>query len=154
MEEVANNVFVDYAHTPDALEKVLNALNRMKRGKIITVFGCGGDRDREKRPLMGRVAERLSDVIVITNDNPRTEDPERIIEDILSGIVRKDIVEVIPDRKEAIFRALSFKEADDIVLIAGKGHENYQEFGKDRVSFSDRDVVKEFYEGRRNSRDC
>jgi len=146
LEEVAPNVFVDYAHTPDALEKVLKALKELKPSKIITVFGCGGDRDREKRPLMGKIAEKLSDVIVITSDNPRSEEPEKIIEEILKGIERKENTKVIPDRKEAITEALKIKKSNDIVLIAGKGHENYQIIGNEIIPFSDSKVVREFYE--------
>ncbi|SMP04826.1 UDP-N-acetylmuramoylalanyl-D-glutamate--2,6-diaminopimelate ligase [Desulfurobacterium pacificum] len=146
LEEVAPNVFVDYAHTPDALEKVLKALRELKPSKIITVFGCGGDRDREKRPLMGKVAERFSDKIVITSDNPRNEDPEKIIAEILEGIEEKEKVEIVPDRKEAILKALKVKEPNDVVLIAGKGHENYQIVGDKVIHFSDSEVVRGFYE--------
>ena len=153
LEEVKSGIFVDYAHTPDALEKVLTALSKIKKGKLITVFGCGGDRDREKRPIMGKLAEKLSDRVIITNDNPRSEDPQKIIEDILSGIENREKVAVIPDRREAIFRALSEKEEDDIVLIAGKGHENYQIIGDKKLEFSDREVVEEFYESRGSSKD-
>jgi len=95
-------VFVDYAHTPDALEKLLRAVSAFTRGRIITVFGCGGDRDREKRPRMGKVAESFSDLVIITSDNPRTEEPSSIISEIVSGIKEKNKVLVVPDRKEAI----------------------------------------------------
>ncbi|WP_457639587.1 UDP-N-acetylmuramoyl-L-alanyl-D-glutamate--2,6-diaminopimelate ligase [Persephonella sp.] len=134
---------VDYAHTPDALENVLKTLNSLKNGRIITVFGAGGDRDREKRPLMGKVAESLSDVVVITSDNPRTEDPVKIIQDILSGIKRKSSVVVEPDRKKAIETAVKMAEKGDIILIAGKGHETYQIIGSEKIPFDDRKIVEE-----------
>jgi len=137
-------VFVDYAHTEDALGNILPALRSNARGKIITVFGCGGDRDRSKRPLMGVAACRFSDKVIVTSDNPRSEDPLKIIEDIKAGI--KDgfsNYKVIPDRKEAIAAALESAEGADIVVIAGKGHEDYQII-KDRViHFDDREVARE-----------
>jgi len=151
LEEVAPGVFVDYAHTPDALEKLLKAVSSFTEGRVITVFGCGGDRDREKRAPMGRIAENLSDVVIITSDNPRGEEPERIIADILKGLKRPERAVVIPDRREAIFKALSLKEPEDSVVIAGKGHENYQIIGREKLPFSDCEVVREFYERRRGS---
>ena len=153
MEEVAPGVFVDYAHTPDALEKLLMAVSPLTKGRVITVFGCGGDRDREKRAPMGRVAEELSHVVIITSDNPRTESPEAIIEDILKGLKEPGGALVIPDRREAIERALAIKGPDDIVVIAGKGHERYQIIGKKKLPFSDSQVVREFYERRGNLQD-
>lgn len=139
-------VVVDYAHTPDALKNVLVTLGELKKGRIITVFGCGGDRDRSKRPLMGEIAAQLSDKVIITTDNPRSEKPEEIALDIEVGIRRigKDNYQVIPDRKEAIKEALFSAEADDLVLIAGKGHENYQIFADHTIHFSDREIVAEF----------
>ncbi len=138
---------IDYAHTPDALEKCLRAINevmpKQKRGKIITVFGAGGDRDKTKRPLMGIVASQLSDVVVVTSDNPRTEQPEAIIEDIVKGISGNNSVVKISDRKQAIIHALSTASSGDIVLIAGKGHEEYQIIGNERIHFSDREVVEQ-----------
>ena len=151
LEEVAPGVFVDYAHTPDALEKLLKAVSSFTEGRVITVFGCGGERDREKRAPMGRIAENLSHLVIITNDNPRGEEPERIISDILKGLKRPDRALVIPDRREAIFKALSLKGPEDSVVIAGKGHENYQIIGSKRLPFSDAEVVREFYERRRGS---
>jgi UDP-N-acetylmuramoyl-L-alanyl-D-glutamate--2,6-diaminopimelate ligase len=132
-------VFVDYAHTHDALENVLAALRPLTRGRLICVFGCGGDRDRTKRPRMGAVAERLSDHVVITNDNPRTEDPQRIIDEILQGLspAGRDAVRIIPDRRAAIEAAVEMAEQDDTILIAGKGHENYQIVGHERRHFDD-----------------
>ncbi|MFN3966624.1 MAG: UDP-N-acetylmuramoyl-L-alanyl-D-glutamate--2,6-diaminopimelate ligase, partial [Endomicrobiia bacterium] len=121
-------VLVDYAHTDDALKNVLTTLRKLPHKRIITVFGCGGDRDRSKRPLMGEVAVNLSDYVIVTSDNPRSEDPEKIVLDIEVGIRRtgKNNYEIIIDREEAIKKALSFAQQSDIVLLAGKGHENYQ----------------------------
>ncbi len=143
LEEIAENVFIDYAHTPDALLKVLTTLRKIAKGKLIVVFGCGGDRDREKRPAMGKVASSLADIVIITNDNPRTEDPERITSEILKGVKNKEKVKIILDRKRAIETGLELKNSKDILLIAGKGHETYQEIGNDRFPFSDKEVVKE-----------
>ncbi|MBU4304261.1 MAG: UDP-N-acetylmuramoyl-L-alanyl-D-glutamate--2,6-diaminopimelate ligase [Candidatus Omnitrophica bacterium] len=137
------SVYVDYAHTDDALKNVLTALRELKPRRIITVFGCGGDRDKTKRPLMGKVASENSEMLVITNDNPRSESPERIIEDIKTGLCPGfGEYEVIPDREEAIAWALSQAQAHDFVLIAGKGHETYQIFKDRTVSFDDRQVVR------------
>ncbi len=139
---------IDYAHTPDAMENCLRTLHdlmpRRNRGRIITVFGAGGDRDRTKRPLMGRMAAQFSDVIVVTSDNPRTENPERIIDDIMKGIKNHPNVSRDADRRSAIEFALGIAERGDAVLIAGKGHEDYQVVGKERSHFSDREVVEEF----------
>lgn len=131
------SVFVDYAHTPAALEVALRALKAHCRGKLWCVFGCGGDRDAGKRPLMGRIAERLADCVVITNDNPRTEAPGEIIEQIVAGLQHADRAQVIEDRAAAIGWAATNAAARDIVLIAGKGHENYQIIGTERLDFSD-----------------
>ena len=151
-------VFVDYAHTADALEKVLETLSEFNKKRIITVFGCGGDRDRTKRPAMGRIAAGLSALAIVTSDNPRTEDPLRIIdeiekgiepgttryapEDMADGFVKKGYT-VVPDRKGAITLAVSLADDSDIVLVAGKGHEDYQIVGTQRVAFDDRVVVRE-----------
>ncbi len=138
------SVFVDYAHSADALQKVLQTLKEFKTGRLITVFGCGGNRDSGKRPTMGRIGSELSDFCFITNDNPRKEEPQKIIKEIVSGI-RKDknnyLVE--EDRFEAIKKALKMAKKDDIVLIAGKGHETYQIFQDQTSSFDDRGVVEE-----------
>ena len=134
----------DYAHTPDALENILLSLNKIKKKRIIIVFGAGGDRDRTKRPVMGRIAEDLADVIILTSDNPRSENPERIIEDICTGIEGKKEIYKIIDRKEAIKKAIEIAEADDIVLIAGKGHETYQIIGEKIYHFDDMDVAKTY----------
>lgn len=136
-------VVVDYAHTPDGLENILETMKEVVKGKLITVFGCGGDRDKTKRPLMGEIAEKYSDVTIVTSDNPRTEDPDSIIEDILAGI--KDSHTVIEDRKEAIEYACRIAGKDDIVVIAGKGHEDYQIIGTVKHHFSDKEVVINYF---------
>lgn len=133
---------VDFAHTQDALERLIHTARGLSKGKIITVFGCGGDRDRGKRPVMGALATRLSDMVIITSDNPRSEKPEDIIKEIESGAVRKNYL-LEPDRKEAIKRAVLMAGEGDIVLIAGKGHETYQETGGKRYAFNDREVLEE-----------
>ncbi|HNA62960.1 MAG TPA: UDP-N-acetylmuramyl-tripeptide synthetase, partial [Rhabdochlamydiaceae bacterium] len=136
-------VFVDYAHKPEALKNVLETLQEFKQGRIITVFGCGGNRDALKRPLMASIAEKLSDVVIVTNDNPRNEDPQKIAQEIIQGFQLKNyFVEL--DRKRAIEKALSFATPDDMVLIAGKGHENYQIFAHETIPFDDREVVHSF----------
>ncbi len=130
-------VVVDYAHTPDGLANGLQALRPFVGGRLICVFGCGGDRDRTKRPVMGKIAAELSDMVVVTSDNPRTEDPQRIIADILQGISGTPLV--IPDRQEAIHRAIQMAQAGDGVMIAGKGHEDYQILGTTKIHFDDRE---------------
>ncbi|OGX14413.1 MAG: UDP-N-acetylmuramoyl-L-alanyl-D-glutamate--2,6-diaminopimelate ligase [Omnitrophica WOR_2 bacterium GWF2_43_52] len=136
------NIFVDYAHTPDALENVLRILRQLSGGKLIVVFGCGGDRDRLKRPLMGSAAERYADTIIITSDNPRSEEPKDIAEAIASGIATKRYT-IILDRREAIYEALRKAGSNDTILIAGKGHENYQIFKDKKVAFDDIIVAQE-----------
>lgn len=147
-------VFVDYAHTDDALENVLSALNGIKRGRLIVVFGCGGDRDRTKRPRMGAVAARLADRVVITSDNPRSEDPQAIIDEVLSGVDAEDLsrCEVCPDRRGAIAMAIGIAEVGDIVLVAGKGHETYQEIAGQRIDFSDVQTASEIVRNREESK--
>jgi UDP-N-acetylmuramoyl-L-alanyl-D-glutamate--2,6-diaminopimelate ligase len=134
-------VIVDYSHKPDALESVLRTARELTEGRVICVFGCGGDRDRGKRPVMGRIASELADVAIVTSDNPRSEDPAAIIEEILAGVTRE--VEVEPDRAAAIERALSQAAEGDVVLIAGKGHEQGQEFADRTVPFDDREVARD-----------
>ncbi|WP_447969313.1 UDP-N-acetylmuramoyl-L-alanyl-D-glutamate--2,6-diaminopimelate ligase [Nitrospira sp. M1] len=141
-------VIVDYAHTEDALLRVLLAAQSLKKAKIITVFGCGGDRDTGKRPKMGQVAVRHSDLAILTSDNPRTEDPMKILQDIEAGIFKipqpmRSDYRMIPDRREAIEAAIAAAETHDIVLIAGKGHEDYQIVGTNRLDFDDRQVANE-----------
>ncbi len=141
-------VIIDYAHTPDALEKTITAAResfpRGGGGRIITVFGCGGDRDRKKRPLMGKLAASLSDVTIVTSDNPRTEDPETIIDEILAGTDTPKEIYREADRAKAIVMAMEMASAGDIVLVAGKGHEEYQVIGADRIPFSDRKIAEEY----------
>jgi UDP-N-acetylmuramoyl-L-alanyl-D-glutamate--2,6-diaminopimelate ligase len=136
-------VLVDYAHTDHALANVLEAVRAITAGQLILVFGCGGDRDRTKRPRMGVVAERRADVVWVTSDNPRSEDPQAIIEEILAGVGDRERMHVEPDRAQAIGQALAFAQPGDVVLIAGKGHETYQIVGKERRPFDDRLVAGE-----------
>ncbi len=136
-------VIIDYAHTPDALEKVLRTARALCKNRLIVVFGAGGNRDRTKRPLMGKTAEAIADLIVLTSDNPRFEEPMAIIEDILSGIENKGKVLVEQDRKKAIELAISMAQEGDVILIAGKGHEDYQEIKGVKYPFKDSEVVKE-----------
>ena len=145
---------VDYAHTPDALENVLKTLKkvRKKNEKIFTVFGCGGDRDRGKRPLMGKIAASYSDYVIITSDNPRSEDPDLISKEIYSGIVPSQEAKVLSiiDRKEAIKVACTMAKSGDMILVAGKGHEKYQIKGNDRIYFDDLEVLTEFFNNNLN----
>ncbi len=139
---------IDYAHTPDALEKALKAIRDLfdesNRGRVITVFGCGGNRDRRKRPIMAGVATTLSDITIITSDNPRHEDPQAIITEALTGVRAGAQVQVEPDRRSAILTALGLARSGDVVLVAGKGHEDYQVVGDRKIPFSDREVVEEY----------
>ena len=135
-------VLRDYAHTPDALERALQAVRPFVRGRLIVVFGAGGDRDRGKRPEMGGIAERLADHAIVTSDNPRTEDPEAILDQIEAGM-RQTNHERIEDRREAIARALSMADAEDVVLLAGKGHETYQIRGTEKLPFDEKAIVAE-----------
>jgi len=132
-------VLVDYAHTDDALENVLTALRPLTRGKLRVLFGCGGDRDRTKRPRMARTAEKLADVLYVTSDNPRTENPRSILDEILTGLspMARQTATVEIDRHAAIERILSDASPGDVVLIAGKGHENYQIIGTEKHHFDD-----------------
>jgi UDP-N-acetylmuramoyl-L-alanyl-D-glutamate--2,6-diaminopimelate ligase len=134
-------VLVDYAHTPEALENVLRAARELDTGRLLCVFGCGGDRDRGKRPVMGRIAGELADLAIVTSDNPRSEEPRAIIEEIVSGAASE--LEVEPDRREAIARAIEEAQPGDVVLIAGKGHEQGQQFRDRTVPFDDREVARE-----------
>jgi UDP-N-acetylmuramoyl-L-alanyl-D-glutamate--2,6-diaminopimelate ligase len=133
-------VLRDYAHTPDAIERALEAVRPFTHGRLIIVFGAGGDRDRGKRPTMGAVSERLADVVIITSDNPRTEDPERILDEIETGMTRPH--ERIEDRERAIARAIALAGDDDVVLLAGKGHETYQVRGTTNYPFDERAIVR------------
>ena len=150
-------VVVDYAHTDDALRNLLETARPLASGRLITVFGCGGDRDRTKRPLMGAVAGRLSDVIVITSDNPRSEDPQRIIDEIQRGITadtRRDSAQrvlTIVDRRAAITKAIELARPGDLVLVAGKGHEHYQVIGDRTLPFDDVEAAREALSRRRTN---
>ena len=140
------SIIVDYAHTPDGVENVLNTARRIAKKKIIAVFGCGGDRDRTKRPIMGRLAAELADVVIATSDNPRSEDPAFILSEVEAGV--KETIgdkhhECIIDRREAIFRAVELAETDDIVIILGKGHEDYQILKDKTIHFDDKEVARE-----------
>lgn len=159
LQSVPNNqnlsIFVDYAHSPDALENVLTAIRSVRESlkssaRIWTIFGCGGDRDKGKRPLMAQMSLKYSDQVVITSDNPRTEDPQAIIQDILAGVGGADKAKtsVIVDRKEAIHQTIQKAQPGDVILIAGKGHEDYQIIGKDKFPFSDVKVAEEALQGR------
>jgi UDP-N-acetylmuramyl-tripeptide synthetase len=143
-------VVVDYAHTPDALERLLSAARKITEGRLICVFGCGGDRDKGKRPIMGRIASEIADYVIITSDNPRTEVPAQIIAEIEAGVKsgknkgHESLYDVIVDRSSAIARGIEIARSGDLVAIAGKGHENYQDFGNKRIHFDDREVAAEY----------
>lgn len=152
LESVKHNqpydIIIDYAHTPDGLEKAIDAVKSFTKGKVISVFGCGGDRDKGKRPLMGKIASLHSDITIITSDNPRTEDPEAIIDEVLKGIDNKDEnIFVKVDRTEAIKLALEKAEKGDTVLLLGKGHETYQIIGLDKKHYDEREVIAELLSG-------
>lgn len=136
---------VDYAHTPDAVEKIVKAFSENKKGRVITIVGCGGDRDPKKRPIMGRIAAENSDYVIFTSDNPRTEDPEMIMKDILVG-VSTDNYDVELDRRKAIVKALNLMNDNDVVLILGKGHEDYQILGHEKVHLDDAEEVRKYIE--------
>ena len=134
---------IDYAHTPDALEKLLLTVRELKpEGRITLLFGCGGERDREKRKIMGSIATKLADSVVITSDNSRGEDPQKIINDILKGIDKEKIYSVIPDRREAIKRTVLEAKAGDVIVLAGKGHEKYEINAEGRLPFDETEIVK------------
>ena len=134
---------IDYAHTPDALEKALKTVKKITHNKLRVIFGCGGDRDRGKRPEMGKVAQSLADIVYITDDNPRTENPQNIINDILKGINRNENVHIVYNRRDAIHLAISDSEKGDVILIAGKGHEKYQIIGKVKHDFDEVAIIRE-----------
>jgi UDP-N-acetylmuramoyl-L-alanyl-D-glutamate--2,6-diaminopimelate ligase len=139
-------VLVDYAHTDDAMRNVLQTLRPICRGRLAIVFGCGGDRDKTKRPRMAKVTQEMADLIYVTSDNPRTEQPDDIIKDIMAGFTDSGkSITVEADRRKAIELALAAAEDSDIILIAGKGHEDYQIIGKTKHHFSDREVVEDWF---------
>jgi len=135
-------ILVDYAHTPDAIEKLLQAVRPLTTGRVITVFGCGGDRDRSKRPLMAQAADKGSDVVIVTSDNPRTEDPATILSDVMHGIASGKGTAIL-DRGEAVDYAMGLAQPGDVVVIAGKGHENYQIIGREKIHMDDRELARE-----------
>ena len=138
------SVFVDYAHTPDALENVLKTVHEFAKSNIICVFGCGGNRDRAKRPIMGEIAGRLSDFVIVTSDNPRNENPMDIIASIEDGVKRSGTKYIcIENRRDAIAKAIAMAQENDVILIAGKGHENYQEINGTKYHFDDKEIVEE-----------
>ncbi len=140
------NAVVDYAHTPDGIENILNTAREFVKGRIITVFGCGGDRDKTKRPIMGEIAGRLSHFCIITSDNPRSENPEAILKDIEEGISKTQCSYTkVADRREAIFKAVEMAEENDLIVVAGKGHETYQIFSHRTIHFDDAEVIKEAF---------
>lgn len=136
-------IFIDFAHTPEGLEQVLKTLKAMPQRRLITVFGCPGDRDKIKRPLRGRIAEKYSDLVILTSDNPASEDPEAVIRDILAGMTVSPVV--LPDREEAVRYALCAAGRGDVVLLAGKGHESYQLVGEEHIPYSDRRAAETFF---------
>lgn len=146
-------VVVDYAHTPDGLENILKTAQEIKRGRIITVFGCGGDRDKMKRPIMGRIGAEYSDIVIVTSDNPRTEDPDMIVKEVAAGVEevasqkKKLSYEILVNRRDAIRRAIAIAQAGDIVIIAGKGHENYQILKDKTIHFDDREEARAALKG-------
>ena len=139
-------VIIDYAHTPDGLENIIKTVRGFAKGRVLTVFGCGGDRDKTKRPIMGEVAERLSDITIVTSDNPRSEDPELIISDILEGMEKKEgTFKAIVNRTEAIRYAMEIAEKDDVIILAGKGHETYQILKDETIHYDEREIVKDIF---------
>ncbi|MEO0231879.1 MAG: cyanophycin synthetase, partial [candidate division WOR-3 bacterium] len=139
-------IYVDYAHTPDALRNVLITLKSLNPKRLIVIFGAGGNRDKSKRPLMGKVTSEIADIVILTSDNPRFEDELEIIEDIKKGIKYKEKCLINPDRKEAIRMGIKMMKEDDILLIAGKGHEEYQEIKGIKYPFNDKKVILEIIE--------
>jgi UDP-N-acetylmuramyl tripeptide synthase len=137
---------IDYAHTPDALEQVLKSLRAQTKGQLVCVFGCGGDRDSGKRPLMGKVASELADKVIVTSDNPRNELPAEIIKAVMNGVGQNAIS--IENRADAIARAIENAQAGDVILLAGKGHENYQEIAGVKYPFSDIEMAQHFLQER------
>ena len=147
-ELVDNNkeltIMIDYAHSPESLESILRVVKSYTRGKVISVFGCGGDRDTRKRPIMGEISGRIADFTIITSDNPRTEKPEEIVSQIEKGIKKtKGNYTVIVDRIEAIKEAIKMAKKNDIIILAGKGHETYQEINGEKFPFDERTIIKE-----------
>ena len=142
-------VLIDYAHSPDGLENVISSVRETTEGRVITVFGCGGDRDRTKRPKMGKIVGDLADVAVVTSDNPRSENPSLIIDDILEGMTdSKAEIVVVEDRTQAIKRAMQMAKTGDVVLLCGKGHETYQILNTGKIHYDEREIVAGILEGK------
>ena len=142
-------ILIDYSHTPDALENVLKTVREVSAGRVVAVFGCGGDRDRKKRPIMGKIGTELSDFAIVTSDNPRTEDPAAIIEEILAGVTApQEKYIAITDRIEAIDYAITNHRPGDVIVLAGKGHETYQEINHVKHHMDEREIVAEILERR------
>ena len=144
------SIIIDYSHKPDALEKVLKILRPITRGRLMCLFGCGGDRDKLKRPIMGKISEELADISIVTSDNPRTEEPMAIINEITAGMSKKSGVKVICDREEAIRWAIDNAVSGDVILLAGKGHEDYQVVGHEKRHMDEREIVAQHLENRKN----
>lgn len=142
LERVQDNIYIDYAHTPDGLESLLKAIKKLPFKKIRLVFGCGGNRDKQKRPIMGKIAENYADEIIITSDNPRYEEPEKIIQDILSGMTKQ--VSVYQDRQQALIKAVTDLDEGTVLIIAGKGHETKQDFGLKQIPFDDKKIIIDY----------
>ena len=141
-------IILDYAHTPDGVENILSSMRAVSQGRLVALLGCGGDRDPYKRPLMGEAAARLSDFVIVTSDNPRTEDPESIIRQIIPGVEKHDTpYTVIVNRREAMKYAVEHAQPGDVIVMAGKGHEDYQIIGKVKIHFDEREVLREIFEG-------
>ena len=136
-------IVIDYAHTPDAVENIINSVTEYKKGRIITIIGCGGDRDKTKRPIMGTIATEKSDFVIFTNDNPRTEDEKAIMDDITKPLIKNNFT-IKYNRKEAIIEGIKMLNQNDILLILGKGHEDYQIINHEKIHFSDLETAKEF----------
>ena len=140
-------IMIDYAHTPESLQNILQAAKSYTRGRVISVFGCGGDRDNSKRPIMGEVSGRIADYTILTTDNPRSEEPAKIIQEIEEGMKKtKGKYTVIENRREAIKEAIRMSNKRDIIIIAGKGHEVYQEIKGEKIPFNEREIIKEIIE--------
>lgn len=148
----AYTVLIDYAHTPNALENILMTARDFTAGRLICLFGCGGDRDKTKRPIMGAIARELADLVVVTSDNPRTENPEAILADILSGM-GEGPTHVDPDRRRAIGWTLEQGRPGDVIVLAGKGHETYQEIDGVQYPMDEREIVKEWFQTREKRQD-
>jgi len=145
-------ILIDYSHTPDALENVLKTVRETGRGRVVALFGCGGDRDRTKRPIMGKIATDLADFTIVTSDNPRTEEPEAIIQDILAGIqAAPERYIAITDREKAIAYAIENHQPGDLIVLAGKGHETYQEINHVKYHMDEREIVAKILERRKES---